>query len=87
MFRKMGNEAYAGAVGAVVAVLVTIIVGVLVYYKIVGSISGIGTAGFTALGQVNTSATTVFTLAPIIGIVMIAGIVLAVVMGFGKAQV
>jgi len=86
MLRKLTEGAYAALVGAVVSVLVTIIVGILVYYKVVGSISGIGTAGFTALGNINTTANTVFTLAPIVGIVMIAGIILAVVMNFGRGN-
>lgn len=80
----MNDHGYAQLVGAVVAVLITIAVGILIYYQISGSITGIGAAGFTALGQINTTAQTVFTLAPVVAIVMIAGIILAVVMNFGR---
>lgn len=88
--RKLNENAYAGMVGAVVAVLVSIIVGILVYYKIAGSVSlPSGTAGVgavTAAANVNTTASTVFTLAPIVGIVMIAGIILAIVTNFGRGS-
>ena len=87
MLKLLKNDhAYAGMVGAVVAVLVSIIVGLLVYYKIASSISptGIPAAGLTAMGNVNTTANTVFTLAPIVAIVMIAGVILAIVTNFGK---
>jgi hypothetical protein len=60
--------------------------GILVYYKIAGSINGMPAAGVTAAANVNTTANTVFQLMPIVAIVVIAGIILAVVMGFGKAQ-
>jgi hypothetical protein len=82
--RKMNEHGYAAMVGAVVAVLVSIIVGILVYYKIAGSINGLPAAGVTAAANVNTTANTVFTLAPIVGIVMIAGIILAIVTNFGR---
>lgn len=83
---KADERGFAAAVGAVIAVLVSIVVGILVYYKIAGSINGLPAAGVTAAANVNTTANTVFTLAPIVGIVMIAGIVLAVVMGFGRGS-
>lgn len=81
---KHDNQAAAGLVGAVMAVLVTVIVGLVVYYKIAGSINGLPAAGVTAAANVNTTANTVFTLAPIIAIVMIAGVILSVVSSFGK---
>ena len=81
------NEgAFAAAVGGVIAILVSIIVGILVYYKIAGSVNGLPAAGVTAAANVNTTANTVFTLAPIVGIVMIAGIILGVVIGFGRTK-
>jgi hypothetical protein len=85
--RKMNDDhAYAGMVGAVIAVLVSIIVGILIYYKIAGSINGLPGAGVTAAANVNATANTVFTLAPIVGIVMIAGIILAIVTNFGRGS-
>ena len=85
MFRKLDDRGFAAAVGGVIGVLVSIVVGILVYYKIAGSINGLPAAGVTAAANVNTTANTVFTLAPIVDIVLIAGIILAVVMGFGKS--
>ena len=78
------NEAYAGMVGGIIAVLVSIIIGILVYYKIAGSITGLPPAGVTAAAAVNTTANTSFTLMPIVAIVMIAGIILGIVTNFGR---
>ena len=83
LFSK-ANDGYAALIGGVVAVLVTILVGILVYYKIAGSMGITGTAAIAAAANVNTTANTVFTLSPIIGIVMIAGIILAIVTRFGQ---
>ena len=84
---KMDENGFAQAVGGVVAILISIIVGILVYYKIVGSMPTLPAAGVTAAAAVNSTANTVFTLMPIVAIVTIAGIILAVVMGFGRQQV
>lgn len=84
--RKLNESGYASMVGGVIAVLVSIIVGILIYYKIAGGITGLPAAGVTAAAQVNTTANTVFTLAPIVGIVMIAGIILAIVTNFGRGS-
>lgn len=56
MFRKLDNNGFAAAVGGVIAILVSIIVGILVYYKIAGSINGLPAAGVTAAANVNTTA-------------------------------
>lgn len=81
------NEAgIAAAVGGIVALLTAIVVGILIYYKIAGSLKDLPAAGVTAADGVNTTANTVFTLAPIVGIVMIAGLILAIVMGFGRSS-
>lgn len=83
---RESNQAYASLVGGVIAVLVSIIVGLMIYYKIAGSINGLPAAGVTAASNVNSTANTVFTLAPIVAIVMIAGVILAVVTGFGRGS-
>jgi hypothetical protein len=79
------------ALGAVIALLVSILVGILIYYKIAASSSTSFTANTAAdratrllLNGTNTTSGTVFTLSPIIGIVMIAGIILAIVTRFGQ---
>jgi len=83
----------AQALGAVVALLVAILVGILVYYKVAASsYQAIGLTDNTAGGKqaraainnTNTTGGTVFTLAPIVGIVLIAGIILAIVTRFGQ---
>ena len=85
ILKKLGeNEhGYAAAIGGVAAVLITVLISILIYWKIAGSM-GIPSGGSTAATAVNNTATSVFTLAPIIGIVMIAGIILAIVTRFGQ---
>jgi hypothetical protein len=92
-FRDDDNAMVGAAIGAVVALLVSILVGILVYYKVANSAyNGIGNSDLssggklarTAINQTNTSSGTVFTLAPIVGIVLIAGIILAIVTRFGQ---
>lgn len=88
---RMDNRAEgpASMVGVVVAGLVSIIVGVLIWYKINGAVtSGTGTTpAIRALyNGSNASASTVWTLFPIVAVVVVASIVLAVVMGFGRQQ-
>jgi uncharacterized membrane protein YoaT (DUF817 family) len=90
--RKLSQvtEGSAQMVGVVIAGLVAIIIGVLVWYKI-------NTAIYTANGTVvgaqgavwnntNASANTIWTLFPIVAIVVVAGVILAVVMGFGRGN-
>lgn len=83
-------EGPASMIGVVIAGLVSIIVGVLCWYKI-------NTAIYTGNGSVkgaqgavwntsNASANTIWTLFPILAIVVVAGVILAVVMGFGRNQ-
>lgn len=81
------NKAMAAQLGGMVALLVAIIIGVLVYFSVVGGL-GVDTATYPAaataqLNNTNTTAQTVFTLLPIVAIVMIASIILFVVSKFG----
>jgi len=73
----------AGIVGGLVALLITIIVGILVYWQLSGSITLTSDAGNTSRDGVNTMASTVFALLPIIALVVVASIILGVVVGFG----
>ena len=85
-------------IGVVVALLVSIIIGVMVWYKIAGSVlyaGWAGTTGYNAANRAaalatanatNTTASTVFTLLPVVAIVVVAGIILAIVTNFGKGQ-
>lgn len=85
--RNFNEYANAAAIGVVVALMISISIGVLVFYKLNQAIV---TAGGTAdnIGDIfnstNATALTVWTLLPIIAIVIIAGVVLATVMGFGR---
>lgn len=86
---KQNNQGIAAALGAVIAALVAIIIGVLVWFKIDAALitagwSALPTGAKAAWNNTNTTANTVLTLLPIVCIVMIAGIILAVVMGFGR---
>lgn len=94
----VSRDGDATMIGVVIAGLVAIIVGVLIWYKINSAIYG--SMGYAADGTakvglnltkatfttVNASANTIWTLFPIIAIVVVAGVILAVVMGFGRAQ-
>ena len=84
----------AAALGAVVAGLVAIIIGVLVWFKLdaalvtaTGGMTTLPTGARAAWNTTNSTANTVWTLMPIIAIVIIAGVILAVVMGFGRSKV
>lgn len=50
--------------------------------KIAGSINGLPAAGVTAAANVNTTANSVFTLAPIAALVLIAGVIIGAIMMF-----
>ena len=85
-------EGPAAMVGVVVSGLVAIIIGILIWYSTNTAIftaakkAGPQTAMNATWGTVNATANTVWTLFPIIAIVVVAGIILAVVMGFGRQQ-
>jgi len=74
----------AGLVGGLVALLITIVVGILVYWQLSGSITLTSDAANTSRDGVNTMASTVFSLLPIIALVVVASIILGVVVGFGR---
>lgn len=80
---KENKKADARMVGVLVAVLVTIVIGLLVFTEVSNSIDIAATDGQTAHANVNATAQTVFTLAPIVAIVLVASIILGVVMSFG----
>jgi len=85
MRKIFGNKAgYAAMVGGLVALLITIIVGILVYWQISGSITLTTDSANTSRDNVNTTAGTVFNLLPIIAIVVIGSIMIGLVVGFGK---
>jgi len=78
------KKGYAGMIGGLIALLITIIVGILVYWQISGSITLTTDAANTSRDNVNTTATTVFQLLPIIAIVVVGSIMIGLVVGFGR---
>lgn len=79
------EDGYAKMIGAIVALLVIIAVGMMIFWEVSDSIDSddINGAAEEAWNDTNDTATTVFSLAPIIGIVLIASVILGVVSRFG----
>lgn len=85
------EQADVRMVGAVVGILVTIIIAVLVFYNIAGSIdttdidAGLtGTPAANATDATLDQAETFFSVAPIIGIVLVAVVILGYVSRIGE---
>ena len=89
------NSAMAGipaAMVGVVALLIAIVIGVMIWYKVDASLASATT--FTALptgaraawNSTNTTANSVWTLAPIIGLVVIAGVIISVILMFAGTR-
>jgi len=81
------------AVAGALTTLVGIIIGVMVWYKTNTALfsaaepTGHGLVGLnTIFNATNATANTVWSLAPVVALVLIAGVILAVIMGFGRAQ-
>ena len=87
MRRLIKNKAaYTKVVGGLVALLLMIIVGVLVFWETNDAITlGSDTAN-TSRNATTSMASTVFNLLPIIALAIVASILLAVIMGFGGGK-
>jgi len=72
------------ALSGVIAIMLGIAIGILVFYKINGSIATGSTAGATIHDQMNTTMSTVWTLMPIIAIIVIASLMIGIVTRFGS---
>jgi len=83
---KENKSGYAQAVGGLVALLIIIIVGIMVYWSISGGITLTSDTANTSRDNVNTTATTVFNLLPIIAIVVVGGILIGLVIAFGGGK-
>jgi len=79
---KDDKSAYSRAVGGLAALLLTILIGTMIYWSVSGAIDVQG-AGATSHNNTDTMAVTVFTLLPLVSLVVVAAIILAVIMGFG----
>ena len=81
---KDNKKGYVKVVGALVALLLMIIVGILVYWETSDSITLSSDDGNTSRDGVNDMATTVFDLLPIIALAVVASIIIGVIIGFGS---
>ena len=88
---SQNNKADIKMIGAVVGILVTLIVAVLVFYNIAGSIdtttidAGLtGTPAANATDDTLSQAATFFSIAPIIAIVIVAVVILGYVSRIGS---
>ena len=84
------NEGQMNLVGAAVGLFITLIIAVLIYYNIAASIDTtsvdaklVGTPAANATSATNNQAATFFTVAPIIGIVIVAVVVIGYVKNIG----
>ena len=80
---KENKAGYTQVVGGLVALLLTIIVGVLVFYQVSDSIDLSSDSANASKNDTTDMAETVFTLLPIVALVVVAAIILGVILGFG----
>ena len=80
------KQAYTKIVGGLVALLLMIIVGVLVFWETSDAIDLPNDDANTSRDTTTDMATTVFNLLPIVALVIVAGIIIAVIMGFGGGK-
>ena len=77
------TSGYTKVVGGLVALLLTIIVGVLVFWEMNDAIELGSAAANTSRNATTAMASTVFNLLPLVALVIVAAIILGVVVGFG----
>ena len=80
---KKNESGYVKVVGGLVALLLMIIVGIMVYWETSDSITLSSASANTSRDGVNSMATTVFDLLPIIALAVVASIIIGVIIGFG----
>jgi len=86
---KDENGGIPAVVIGVVAFLMATIIGLMVWYKINSAMltnPGLPTGGATAAAAINTTANSTWTLAPIVGLVLIAGVIIATIMMFAGGK-
>jgi len=95
------ESAYAKAVGGLIALLLTVIIAVLIFWQVNSALGGANAAPWggqttdpnyeiargvranLTRNATTTMASTVFNLAPLIALVVVAAIILGVILGFG----
>jgi len=80
------TSAYTKVVGGLVALLLTIIIGVLVFWEVNDAITLDSTEANDSRNATTDMASTVFALLPIVALVIVAAIILGVVLGFGGSK-
>jgi len=84
LFGKAGNrDGYTKMIGSVIALLVVIGVGALVYWEITDNFEGSSDAANDSLNDTNNMASTVFGLLPIVALVIVAAVIIGVVVRMG----
>jgi len=77
------KQAYTKVVGGLIALLVTIGVGALVFWEITDNFDGTSSEANDSLNETQDMASTVFDLLPIIALVVVATIIIGIVVGMG----
>jgi heme/copper-type cytochrome/quinol oxidase subunit 4 len=80
------NKAFSQVVGSVVALLLTIIVGVLVFWEVSEAITLDSEDANESKNKTTDMASTVFGLLPTVALVVVAAFILGVVLGFGGGR-
>jgi len=80
------NSGYVKVVGGLVALLIMIIIGVLVFWEVNDAITLSSSSANTSRNQTTAMATTVFGLLPLIALVVVAAIILGIVLAFGTGK-
>jgi heme/copper-type cytochrome/quinol oxidase subunit 4 len=80
---KQDQAGYVKIVGGLVALLLMIIVGILVFWETSDAINLSSDDGNESKDKTTEMATTVFSLLPIIALAVVASIIIGVIIGFG----
>lgn len=89
------NKAMSGIPGLVVGVvafLIAVVIGLMIWYKIDASLaasttfSSLPSGARAAWNSTNTTANSTWTLAPIVGLVLIAGVIIATIIMFAGGK-
>jgi hypothetical protein len=83
---KKDDSGYLKVVGGLVALLIMIIIGILVFWEVNDSITLGSDAANTSRNTTTSMASTVFGLLPLIALVVVAAIILGVILAFGAGK-
>jgi len=88
---KEDRTAYAKAVSGLIGILLIIVIGVIVFYRLIEAADTEGNLQGTVRNQSNVSmnattsmAGTIFSILPLIALIVLAMILMAVILGLGK---